>query len=54
MNANSEGRAVFQVAADPSVAVGKIKIAVNGLGEKFNDETEISIRPASTITKNFG
>jgi hypothetical protein len=54
INANSEGRAVFQVAADPSVAVGKIKIAVNGMGEKFNDETEISIRPASPLQKSFG
>lgn len=51
INANSEGRAVFQVAADPSVAVGKIKIAVNGMGEKFTDETEISVRPASPLQK---
>jgi alpha-2-macroglobulin len=54
INANSEGRAVFQVAADPSVAVGKIKIAVNALGEKFADETEISIRPASPLQKVAG
>ncbi|HEX6846097.1 MAG TPA: MG2 domain-containing protein [Chitinophagaceae bacterium] len=54
LNANSEGRAVFQVAADPSVAIGKIKIAVNGMGEKFNDETEISIRPASPLQKVSG
>ena len=54
INSKSEGRAVFQVAADPSVAVGKIKIAVNGLGEKFNDETEISIRPASPLQKISG
>jgi alpha-2-macroglobulin len=54
INANSEGRAVFQIAADPSVAVGKIKIAVNGMGEKFNDETEISIRPASPLQKVSG
>jgi len=54
INANSEGRAVFQVAADPSVAVGKVKIVVNGMGEKFNDETEISIRPASPLQKVSG
>ena len=54
INANSEGRAVFQVAADPSVAVGKIKINVNGLGEKFVDETEISVRPASPLQKIAG
>ena len=51
IDSKSEGRAVFQVAADPSVAVGKIKIAVNGTGEKFTDETEISVRPPSTLQK---
>ena len=54
INPKSESRAVFQVAADPSVAVGKIKIGVNGLGEKFNDETEISVRPASPLQKLSG
>jgi uncharacterized protein YfaS (alpha-2-macroglobulin family) len=34
--------------------LGKIKIAVNGMGEKFNDETEISIRPASPLQKVSG
>ncbi|HET9747153.1 MAG TPA: MG2 domain-containing protein, partial [Chitinophagaceae bacterium] len=54
INGSSEGRAVFRIAADPAVAVGKIKIAVNGLGEKFSDETEISIRPASPLQKVSG
>jgi uncharacterized protein YfaS (alpha-2-macroglobulin family) len=54
VNANSEGRAVFQIAADPAIAIGRIKIAVNGLGEKFSDETEISIRPASPLQKISG
>ena len=54
INGNSEGRTVFRIAADPAVAVGKIKIAVNGLGEKFSDETEISIRPASPLQKVSG
>lgn len=54
LNAKSEGRAIFQVVADPAIAVGKISVAVNGLGEKFSDETEISIRPASTLQKMSG
>ena len=54
LNANSEGRAVFQLAADPEIAIGKIKISVNGMGEKFLDETEISIRPPSTLQKITG
>src|SRR5678809_1628046 len=54
LNANSEGRATFQVVADPAIAVGKISVAVNGLGEKFTDETEISIRPPSALQKMSG
>src|SRR5215471_18076041 len=45
LNANSEGRATFQVVAQPSIAVGKVSVQVSGLGEKFNDETEIGVRP---------
>lgn len=52
--ANSEGRAVFQLVADPVIAVGKIKMEVNAMGEKFTDETEISVRPASTLQKLAG
>ena len=49
LNANSENRATFQVVAAPAVNVGKIKVTVQGLGEKFEDETEISVRPASPL-----
>jgi uncharacterized protein YfaS (alpha-2-macroglobulin family) len=54
LNANSEGRATFQVVADPAIAVGKISVAVSGLGERFADETEISVRPPSTLQKMSG
>jgi hypothetical protein len=54
VNSKSEGRALFQVVADPAIAVGKIKIAVSGLGEKFLDETEISVRPPSALQKVTG
>jgi len=54
LNANSEGRATFRVVADPAIAVGKISVAVDGLGEKFTDETEISVRPPSTLQKMSG
>ncbi|TAL49862.1 MAG: alpha-2-macroglobulin family protein, partial [Chitinophagaceae bacterium] len=54
LNANSEGRAIFKVVADPAVAVGKIKVEVNAMGEKFTDETEISVRPPSTLQKVTG
>ncbi len=52
--ANSEGRAVFRIVADPVIAVSKLRVEVNGMGEKFYDETEISIRPASTLQKQTG
>lgn len=49
VNSNSEGQATFQVVAAPAVSTGKVKVEVQGLGEKFTDETEISIRPASPL-----
>jgi uncharacterized protein YfaS (alpha-2-macroglobulin family) len=54
LNANSEGRATFKMVANPDIAVGKVTVTVNGLGEKFTDETEISVRPPSTLQKNSG
>ncbi|MBS1918917.1 MAG: alpha-2-macroglobulin family protein [Bacteroidetes bacterium] len=54
VNAKSEGRAVFQIAADPAMAVGKVTVTVNGMGEKFSDETEISVRPPSALQKITG
>jgi alpha-2-macroglobulin len=54
LNANSEGRLTFQVVADPSIATGKVTVTVNGLGEKFTDVVEISVRPPSTLQKTTG
>jgi uncharacterized protein YfaS (alpha-2-macroglobulin family) len=54
LNANSEGRALFQLLAEPAVELGKIKVEVNSMGEKFADETEISVRPASPLQVETG
>ena len=54
VNANSETVALFKVFAAPAVNVAKIKVEVNGLGEKFTDETDITVRPASTLQKMNG
>ena len=54
LGANSEGRAVFTVVASPTVSVGKIIVEVNSMGEKFSDETEISVRPASPLQIETG
>lgn len=51
---NSEGRATFQIVAQPTVNVAKIAINVNALGEKFKQETEMSVRPPSTLQKRSG
>jgi alpha-2-macroglobulin len=52
--ANAESRAMFKLVAAPSIAVSKVNVEVQGLGEKFTEETEISIRPASTLQKITG
>ena len=51
---NNEGRTVFQIVAAPTISIGKIAINVNALGEKFKEETEISVRPPSTLQKISG
>jgi uncharacterized protein YfaS (alpha-2-macroglobulin family) len=51
---NSEKRLSFHVVAKPEMGTGKLIVDVNGLGEKFSDETEISIRPAASLQKNSG
>jgi alpha-2-macroglobulin len=54
LNPDSENRAVFQLVAAPTIAVGKINIEVNAMGEKFTDETEIGVRPASPLQVETG
>ncbi len=50
----SEARALFSIVANPAIGVGKVSLQVNGLGEKFEDVTEISVRPPSTLQKRSG
>ncbi|MEO6611897.1 MAG: MG2 domain-containing protein, partial [Chitinophagaceae bacterium] len=54
LTAKSEGRAVFKVVADPTINIGKVTVTVSGMGEKFTDVTEISVRPPSTLQKATG
>jgi uncharacterized protein YfaS (alpha-2-macroglobulin family) len=54
LNAKSEGRAMFQVVANSTIGIGSVKISVSGMGEKFEDATEISVRPPSTLQKVSG
>ena len=52
--AHSEKRIYFDVIAKPEIGTGKVSVVVNGLGEKFTDETEMSVRPAASLQKTTG
>ena len=51
---NSEERATFQIVADQTINVGRVNVVVNALGEQFKEETEIAVRPPSTLQKQAG
>lgn len=52
--AKTEGRAEFRIVADKVINAGKITVTVNGMGEKFMESTDISVRPPSTLQKYTG
>ena len=52
--AKTEARAEFRIVADNVINVGKITVTVDGMGEKFMDATDISVRPPSTLQKYTG
>jgi uncharacterized protein YfaS (alpha-2-macroglobulin family) len=54
VSANSEATVLYKVAATNTIAAGKITVEVNGLGEKFVDETDITVRPPSTLQRISG
>ncbi|HMR93237.1 MAG TPA: MG2 domain-containing protein, partial [Chitinophagaceae bacterium] len=54
VQAKSEGRVYFNMIASPEIGIGNVKVQVSGMGEKFEDVTEISVRPPSTLQKLTG
>lgn len=52
--ANSERSIEFNLGADCCIGQGKIIVEVDALGEKFVNETEITIRPTSPLQKRSG
>jgi uncharacterized protein YfaS (alpha-2-macroglobulin family) len=54
ISAGSEGRAVFRVAAAPTIGIGKVTVEVDSKGEHFTDETDIGVRPAASLQKFTG
>lgn len=51
ISANKEKMIAFSLKALPQIGEAKVKISVKGLGETFNDETEITIRPSTSLLK---
>lgn len=54
LNPNSETQALFKLVADQGIGVAKVAVNVSAMGEKFTEETEISVRPPSTLQKVAG
>ncbi|MBZ5857657.1 alpha-2-macroglobulin family protein [Flavihumibacter profundi] len=54
MPANSEAQVTFTVMAKRTIGAGKITVDVQGGAQKFTEETEITVRPASTLQKMSG
>lgn len=52
--AKGESKAQFKIVADLSINTAKVSVSVSGLGEKFSDVTEISVRPPSTLQQTTG
>lgn len=53
IQANSEQRVVFRVAAAKAIGSGKVTITARGLGETFTNETEMSVRPPASLQKEY-
>jgi uncharacterized protein YfaS (alpha-2-macroglobulin family) len=52
--ANKEGRVVFHIAAQSAIGAGKVTVVVKSMNETFTDETEIGVRPPTSLQKLFG
>ena len=48
---NSEARVLFRIVADSKIDVGKVVVEINSMGEKFMEETDITVRPPSSLQK---
>jgi uncharacterized protein YfaS (alpha-2-macroglobulin family) len=51
---NSEAQVVFTVAAAQSVGTGAVNVTVSGLGEKFTQKTDVTVRPITSLLKTSG
>lgn len=51
IKSNKEDRVVFKIKAKPQIGEAKVKVSVKGLGEVFTDETDITVRPSTSLLK---
>jgi hypothetical protein len=51
IKANKENRVIFKLKAKAQIGEAKIKVSVRGLGETFVDETDITVRPSTSLLK---
>ncbi|MCY7409026.1 MAG: alpha-2-macroglobulin family protein [Chitinophagales bacterium] len=54
IKANSEAQIEFALLANNDLGEGKVTITINAMGEKFTDQTNIAVRPASALVKQTG
>ena len=54
LKANSENQLAFKVKANAETGVGKVLVTVEAMGEKFVHETEMGVRPPSSLLKISG
>ncbi len=51
---NSEAQVLFTLAAARSVGQAEVNVSVSGLGEKFSEKTELTVRPVTSLLKYSG
>jgi len=54
LDANTEKQVYYQLAVSPEIGEAKVKVIVDANGKQYENETEITIRPASPLQKING
>ncbi|KAA5545024.1 alpha-2-macroglobulin family protein [Adhaeribacter rhizoryzae] len=51
---NSEAQVVYKLVASAGIGQASVTVGVNALGEKFSNQTDITVRPIAPLTKLTG
>ncbi|MFN8275877.1 MAG: MG2 domain-containing protein [Chitinophagales bacterium] len=54
VSGNAETRVSFRLTANGAMAPAKVVVEVNGGGQKYTEETDITVRPAASLQKASG